>query len=56
METNWHENAEKLIGAGGNMWNEVMLSFANIVVELLKIFLYTIAVVLDTVKPFTGTR
>jgi hypothetical protein len=56
METNWHENSEKLLGAGQSMGNAVMLSFANIVVEVLKIFLYFIAVVLDTIKPLTGTR
>ncbi|CAD5235756.1 unnamed protein product [Bursaphelenchus xylophilus] len=56
METNWHENSEKLLGAGQNMWNAVMLSFANIVVEVLKIILYVVAVVLDSIKPFTGTR
>lgn len=56
METNWHDNAEKILGAGQNMWNSVMLSFANIVVEVLKILLYFIAVVLDFIKPLTGTR
>lgn len=56
METNWHENSEKLLGAGQNMWNAVMLSFANIVVEVLKIILYFIAVILDSIKPFTGSR
>jgi len=56
METNWHENSERLLGAGQNMWNAVMLSGANILVELLKIALYIIAVILDSVKPLTGTR
>ncbi|KAI6173288.1 hypothetical protein M3Y98_01065700 [Aphelenchoides besseyi] len=56
LETNWHENSEKLLGASQNMWNAVMLSSANIIVEILKILLYFIAVVLDSVKPFTGTR
>ncbi|KAI1716543.1 putative transmembrane and coiled-coil 2 protein domain-containing protein [Ditylenchus destructor] len=56
METSWHENSERLLGASQNMWNALMLSGANIVVELLKIALYMIAVVLDFVKPLTGTR
>jgi len=56
LETNWHENTEKLLSTGQNMTNVVMLSFANIVVEVLKILLYFIAVVLDTIKPLTGTR
>jgi predicted nucleic acid-binding Zn-ribbon protein len=56
METSWHENSEKLLGAGHNMWNALMLSGANIVVELLKIALYFTAVLLDSVKPLTGTR
>ncbi|KAI6243963.1 Transmembrane and coiled-coil domains protein 1 [Aphelenchoides fujianensis] len=56
METNWHENSEKLLGKGQNMWNAVLLSCCNIIVEVLKIFLFAIAVVLDFVKPFTGTR
>ncbi|CAD5228338.1 unnamed protein product [Bursaphelenchus okinawaensis] len=56
MESNWHENSEKLLGVGTFKWNHVMLSFANIVVEVLKIILYVVAVVLDSVKPLTGTR
>lgn len=56
METSWHENSERLLGTGQNMWNVLMLSGVNIVVELLKITLYIIAVVLDSVKPLTGTR
>lgn len=56
METSWLENSERLLGSGQNMWNVLMLSGANIVVELLKITLYIIAVVLDSIKPLTGTR
>lgn len=56
METNWLENSERLLGSGQNMWNVLMLSSANIVVEVLKIALYIIAVVLDSIKPLTGTR
>lgn len=56
METNWHDNAEKLLSGTGNMWNSLVLSSVNILVEILKIFLYFIAVVLDFIKPLTGTR
>ncbi|KAH7728168.1 Protein C15H9.4 [Aphelenchoides avenae] len=56
METSWHENSERLLGTGQNMWNALMLSGANILVELLKIVLYFTAVLLDSVKPLTGTR
>jgi hypothetical protein len=56
IETSFHENSEKLLGSGHLQWNAVMLSFANIIVEVLKILLYFIAVVLDFVKPLTGTR
>lgn len=56
METNWHENSERLVGATGKMWNSVLLSGLNIVVELIKLVLFVSAVVLDTLKPFTKTR
>ncbi|KAI6191494.1 hypothetical protein M3Y97_00234300 [Aphelenchoides bicaudatus] len=56
METSWHENSEKLLGAGQNMWNALIYSGANVLIEVLKIILYFIAVVLDMVKPLTGTR
>lgn len=72
METSWHENSERLLGTGHSMWNALMLSGANILVELLKIgmqsrlhgstpnlrrlALYFTAVLLDSVKPLTGTR
>ena len=39
METNWNENSERLLGSGQKTWNALMLSGANIVVELLKITL-----------------
>ena len=44
METNWHENSERILGAGRNMWNSVLLSGLNIVVELLKLILFVSAV------------
>jgi len=56
LETIWHENSEKILGTGRNMWNGVILSFANIIVEVLKILLYITAVILDSIKPLTGTR
>lgn len=56
METSWHENSERLLGAGQNMWNALIYSGANVLIEVLKIILYFIAVVLDMVKPLTGTR
>lgn len=56
METNLHENSERLLGSGQKTWNALMLSSANIVVELLKITLYILSVILDSVKPLTGTR
>lgn len=56
MEKNWHENSERLLGSGQKTWNALMLSGANIVVELLKIMLYILSVILDSVKPLTGTR
>ena len=56
VETNLHENSEKLLSATHNIWNALMLNGANIIVEVLKIVLYFIAVVLDTIKPIAGTR
>ena len=54
IETNIHENSLKM--GKNNAWNTVMLSSANIIVEFLKIALYFIAVILDAIKPITGTR
>jgi hypothetical protein len=51
-----HENSERLLGAGQNMWNAIIYSGANVLIEVLKIILYFIAVVLDLVKPLVGTR
>jgi DNA-binding ferritin-like protein len=54
IETNIHENSLKM--GKSNAWNNLMLSGANIIVEFLKIALYFIAVILDFLKPLTGTR
>lgn len=56
IETNLHENSEKLLSKTHGVWNALMLSGANIIVEFLKIALYFIAVILDTIKPIAGTR
>lgn len=56
IETNLHENSERLLSATHNIWNALMLNGANIIVEILKIVLYFIAVILDTIKPIAGTR
>lgn len=37
VETKWHENAERLLGAGQNVGSAVMLSCLNICVEFLKV-------------------
>uniref|UniRef100_A0A7E4UMU9 Related to bZIP transcription factor n=1 Tax=Panagrellus redivivus TaxID=6233 RepID=A0A7E4UMU9_PANRE len=54
IEANVKESAENL--GKHSVWNGLMLSGANIIVEALKIVLYFIAVVLDMIKPITGTR
>lgn len=39
-----------------SLFGPVLLSAANILVELLKLILFIISVALDFVKPLTGTR
>uniref|UniRef100_A0A914W5C1 Transmembrane protein n=1 Tax=Plectus sambesii TaxID=2011161 RepID=A0A914W5C1_9BILA len=50
--------ASEVLGgvAGPSLVHSIMLSTANILVETLKIVLFLSSVVLDTLKPFTGTR
>lgn len=55
MENSIHHTLDMRLGGPG--WgNQALLSGANILVELLKIFLFLVATVLDFFRPFTGSR